>query len=99
MYKYSISQRILRHIFIKHKDLAKALDVKNTEELYDKLKNLIEHADETYTDIFNATYYVKKINELYVNIIIYGNVVKTAYLLSHKTYNKMKRKKWIQKPP
>jgi len=50
-----------------------------------------------FTHVFNAIYYVKKINELYVNIIIYGNVVKTAYLLSHKTYNKMKRKKWIQK--
>ena len=99
MYKYSISQGILRHIFIKHKDLAKALGAKNTEELYDKLKNLIEHADDIYTDVFTARYYVKKINELHVNIIIYGNVVKTAYLLSHKTYNKMKRKKWVQKPP
>jgi len=97
MYKYSVSWSTLRHVFTKHKDLVKALGVRDLKELYDKLKISIEHADEVYADMFNVKYYIKKLNELYANVIVYGNVVKTAYLLSPKTFNRMRRKRWIRK--
>jgi hypothetical protein len=48
-------------------------------------------------DLFNVRYFLKKINELYVNIIIADDRVKTAYLISPKTYHRLRERKWVQR--
>jgi hypothetical protein len=62
------------------------MNIKSIEELEKLILGVVEAPDEIYMDLFNVKYFLKKINELYINVIISDDRVKTAYLISPKTY-------------
>jgi len=99
MHEYRISQSVLLHIFNKHKDLVKKLSVNSPEMLKQTLMNILKKADEVYVDAFEVKYYIKNINNLHINVVVKDDEVKTAYLLSTKTYNRMRRRRWIRRQP
>lgn len=57
----------------------------------------MNNLSEVHQDIhnFNVRYYLKKLNDLWLNVIVQGNEVKTAYVISTKSYNKFKARRWI----
>lgn len=57
-------------------------------ELEKLILDVVEVLDEVYMDLFNVKYFLKKINELYINVITADDRVKTAYLISPKTYHR-----------
>jgi hypothetical protein len=67
------------------------------EELRKIITDVIENPDEVYIDTFNTKYFLKKINEFYVNTIVVGESVKTAYLISKKSYQKFRERKWVRR--
>jgi hypothetical protein len=62
------------------------MNIKSIGELEKLILSVVEVPDEVYMDLFNVKYFLKKINELYINIIIADDRVKIAYLISPKTY-------------
>ena len=64
--------------------------------LREAIANILQNPDETHVDRFknNVKYYLKRINNLWVNIILEDNTVKTAYLIGSKSYRKFKEKRW-----
>lgn len=92
-----ISPVVLRHIFDKHRDLVRKLGLRDLEELADGLRRIVEDADEVYVDAFGVEYYVKRVDELYAAVIVVDGMVKTAYLLSGRTRNRMRGRRWIRR--
>jgi len=97
MRHFYASQAILKHIYEKHKDLIKILNIKNIDELKTIIINVLWKPDEIYLDKYrsNVKYYLKRINDLWINIILIGNIVKTAYLISSKSYKRYRDKRWL----
>ncbi len=91
-----ISENVLRHILRRHRDLTRLMGVKSVEELKEILTNVVEAPDEVHVDLLNVKYFLKKIDALYLNVIVVNDAVKTAYLISSKTYNRLREKRWVQ---
>jgi len=92
----NISENTLRHIYEKHEDLVKILRVRDVEELKEVILDVLQDPDEIYEDKYKnyVKYYLKKINALWINVVLVHNTVKTAYLISSKSYRKFKEKRW-----
>lgn len=93
---WTIPEITLRHVYEEHQDLIEVLKVKDIIDLRNVLKNILKNPDEVHIDRFrsNVRYYLKKIDDLWVNVVLVGNVAKTAYLISHKSYRRFKEKRW-----
>jgi hypothetical protein len=92
-----ISENVLRHILRRHRDIARLMNVENARELEKVIANVVEAPDEVYVDLFNVKYFLKKINELYINVVVVNDTVKTAYLISSKTYHRLRERRWAQR--
>jgi hypothetical protein len=92
-----ISENVLRHILRRHRDIARLMNVENARELEKVIANVVETPDEVYVDLFNVKYFLKKINELYINVVVVNDTVKTAYLISSKTYHRSRERRWAQR--
>ena len=55
------------------------------------------YPDEIYSDKYrcNVRYFIKKTNDLWVNVIVIDHIVKTAYLISCRTHERFREKKWL----
>jgi len=91
-----ISEDFLRHIYEKHKDLVEMLNIKDMRELKELILNVLQNPDEIHEDKYKnyVKYYLKKINTLWINTVLVYNTVKTAYLISSKSYRRFKEKRW-----
>ena len=96
MQKWIIPKSVLNHIYDEHKDLVETLKIRSIMELREAIANILQNPDKTHVDRFknNVKYYLKRINNLWVNIILEDNTVKTAYLIGSKSYRKFKEKRW-----
>ncbi len=92
-----VSEYVLKHILRKHRDITRLMGIENVEELRKLITSVIEKPDGTYVDTFGTKYFLKKTDELYFNTIVAGDSVKTAYLISAKSYKRFKEKKWVQR--
>ncbi|MEM3078146.1 MAG: hypothetical protein QXR38_01460 [Nitrososphaerales archaeon] len=71
--------------------------MKGIEELRGILADIVENPDEAYVNEFDVKYFLKKVDELYINVVIIGDVMKTAYLISPKTHYRLRKKRWVQR--
>ena len=58
---------------------------------------MVNNPSEVHQDIHNPSvrYYLRRLNDLWLNMAIQGNEVKTAYIISTKSYNKFKTRRWM----
>jgi len=93
---FVISKDALRHVWRKHPDLARILGLGDVEDLLRQIMQVLENPDEIHVDRFrsNVKYYLKKIDDLWINIILVDNIIKTAYLISFKSYRKFRERRW-----
>jgi hypothetical protein len=69
-----------------------------TEEgFFDLLCDILKKPDEAYADSFGSTYLLKKIDGLYLNVVVDEGAVRTAYLISSKTHSRMRRRRWLRR--
>lgn len=70
----------------------------------DSLKRLLEDAlvspDEVRLDARSpdVRYFLKKVNDLWLMVVVLEDEVKTAYLISPKTYKRFSSKRWARGP-
>ncbi|MEM3437502.1 MAG: hypothetical protein QXP55_03060 [Nitrososphaerales archaeon] len=94
--KATLEEDTLEHILRKHSEMIKLLGLTKSE-LMEKIFNVLKAPGEVYRDACGAKYFIKKLNSLYLNIIVQGGIIKTAYLIDSKTYLRMARIKWLQR--
>ena len=97
MARWSVPEDTLRHIYEKHGDLIKALKIRSIAEFREVIMRILENPDEVHVDKFRryVRYFLKKIDDLWINVVLLNNIVKTAYLLSSKSYRKFEEKRWL----
>ncbi len=96
MSAWIISRDTLKHIFEEHRDLVELLNLYTLEDLRRLLLNTLRSPDETHVDRFrnDVRYFLKKIDDLWINVVVVRNSVKTAYLLGSRSYRKFAEKRW-----
>jgi hypothetical protein len=92
-----ISEYVLKHILRRHRDIARLMNIEDIGRLKEVILNIVEAPDEVYMDLFNIKYFLRRIDELYVNVVVSNDRVKTAYLISSKTYHRLRGKRWVQR--
>ncbi len=93
-----VSQATLKHIFEKHQDLIRVLGIDSLEKLREVIVRIVEKPDEIYVDAGrnDVKYYLKKLDDEWITVILVGDEVKTAYLIGLESYRKFRRKRWSQ---
>lgn len=96
---YKLSKNTIRHIWDKHRDLVEMLEARSPTELEEAIMRVLERPDEVYGNKYrdNVKYYLRKLNNHWVNIVLIGDTVKTAYLIGLKSYMKFRERKWCQR--
>jgi len=94
----TISDGVLKHIIRKHgADFSRLLGITRLDELRRLLKEALTNPDETHVDARNprAKFFLKKKDALWLLIVVVGREVKTAYLISFKTYKRLAYRRWL----
>lgn len=89
---------VLRHIFEKHRDLVEYLGITAPSELADVLRNMLRSPDEAHTDKFrhDVLYCLKRVGSYWVNMVVAGGTVKTAYLVdNNRSYRGLRERRWL----
>jgi hypothetical protein len=61
------------------------------EQLISSIAETLEKPSEVYMDVRCSKYFLKKLDDLYLNVIIVGDRVKTTYLMGTRTYASQRR--------
>ena len=89
--------RLFDHIRYRHPDVLHVLNISDRCELNTVLGDTLGDPHEVYRDCEGGYYYVKRLNNIFITVIVYDNVVRTMYLLSNRSYNRMRSKRWVYK--
>ncbi len=91
-----IPESFIEHVVRKHSEILSMLNL-SREEFLDLVQEILRLPSEVYLDALNVKYFLRKINDLYLNVIVKEKIVRTSYLISQKTYERLGRKKWLQR--
>jgi len=91
-----IPESVLRHILGKHRDVALMLSIESLAELRDVIIEILRKPDEVHSDRYGVKYLLRRIDERHwLNVVVQGSSVRTAYIISLETYRKLRRKRWL----
>jgi len=99
--KYAISEEVLVHIIRRHgRDFSKMLGINKLSPLKKLLEDALANPDEVRLDAYSpdVKYFLKRVNDLWLMIVVLEDEVKTAYLISPKTYKRFASKRWARGP-
>lgn len=92
----AVTEDVVDHVVRKHSEILSLLAL--TRKGFVKLLcNVLQEPNEVYVDIYDSRYFLKRVDDLYLNVIVSEQIVKTAYLISQKTYSKMRSKRWLRR--
>lgn len=92
----TVTEDVVDHVVRKHSEMLSLLGL--TRKGFVKLLcNALEEPNEVYVDVYDSRYFLKKLDDLCLNVIVGEETVKTAYLISLKTYSRMRRKRWLRR--
>ncbi len=92
----TITREVLDHIQRKHPQMFSMVGL-SREQLVSSLVQALGNPDEVYVDTSGSRYCVKRIDALYLNVIVVGETVKTAYLMGNRTYRRMRKTRWLRR--
>jgi 3-keto-L-gulonate-6-phosphate decarboxylase len=92
-----VSESVLKHILRKHRDFVKLMGLESIETLEKIIRWVVEAPDEVYADLLGTKYFLKKIDELHVNVVVVNDRVKTAYLIGPETYRRLRERRWVRR--
>lgn len=92
----TVSQEVIDHIVRKHPQMLSVVGFER-ERLVASLVLTLENPVEIHANAGLSKYYLRKLNDLYLNIIVIGDTVKTAYLIGDATYKRMSRARWLRR--
>jgi len=85
--EHVIPEEVLRHIIRKHgRDFSRVLGINRLDLLKRLLEEALASPDEVHLDAHNTSikYFLKKVDGLWLTIIVLENEVRTAYLIDSK---------------
>jgi hypothetical protein len=93
-----ISEKVIKHIFKRHMDWIKMLGLSSEAEVKDFLVRILSRPDEVYRDKVRSDvkYFLRKLNNKFLCIVVVGNEVVTAYLINSEKYVKYRIRRWIR---
>lgn len=94
--KLVLYNETIDHILRKHQEMLSILNLKKND-LIKLIINTLENPHQVYIDIRGGKYFLKKCNDLYFNVIVHENIIRTAYLIGSKTYLRMVKRRWLQR--
>ncbi len=92
-----VSERTLKHILSKHRDFTVLLGVSSIGELKRLIMDTVTNPSEAYADRHGVKYFLKKIDEHWINVVVAKDAVKTAYIIGLRTYRKLRGRRWLQR--
>ena len=92
----AVTEDVVDHVVRKHSEILSLLAL-TRKRLVKLLCDVLQEPNEVYVDVYDSRYFLKKLDDLYLNVIVSEQTVKTAYLISQKTYSKMGSKRWLRR--
>ena len=89
-----IPEGVVKHVLKKHRDFVVMLRVRDVDELKRVIREVVENPDEVHVDAYGVRYFLKRINDKWINIIVTGDSVKTAYIIGLRTYLRLRERRW-----
>ena len=94
--RITIASEVIDHVERKHPQMLSVARL-NGEKLVSSVIRTLENPNEVYVDAHNARYFLRKMEELYLNVIVRGDIVKTAYLMGERTHRRMEKTRWLRR--
>ena len=91
-----LSEEVVIHIRSKHSEVLSLLSLSDGL-FFDLLRDVLGKPSEAYVDSLGSRYFLKKMRNLYLNVVVDEGIVRTAYLISSKTHSRMRRRKWLRR--
>jgi hypothetical protein len=92
----TVSEDVVDHVNRKHSEVLFLLGL--TEEgSFDLLCSVLKKPHEAYVDSYGSKYLLKRVNDLYLNVVVDEGIVRTAYLINSKTHSRMRRRRWLRR--
>ena len=76
----AVTEDVVDHVVRKHSEVLSLLGLAR-KGFVELLRNVLEESNEVYADVYGSKYFLKKLNDLYLNVIVSEEIVKTAYLI------------------
>jgi hypothetical protein len=92
----TITDEVIDHIQRKHPEMLSSEGF-TREQLFSSILQTLEKPSEVYLDGRRSRYFLRKLNQLCLNIIVVRDTVKTAYLMGERTYARMGKIKWLRR--
>jgi hypothetical protein len=96
--EYVIPEEVLKHIIRKHgMNLSRVLGINRLDLLKRFIEETLANPNEVHIDAYNPSikYFLRKVDGLWLIIVAFENEVKTAYLISSKTYERFVARRWL----
>lgn len=65
------------------------------ESFFNMLRGILENPSEAYVD--SCGYFLKSVDDFYLNVVVDEGIVRTAYLITSKTHSRLRRRKWLRR--
>jgi len=92
----AVTEDVVDHVVRKHSEMLSLLGL-TREDFVKLLRGVLEGPDDVYVDACDFKYFLKKMDDLHLNVIVGEGTVKTAYLISQKTHFRMRKKRWLRR--
>jgi len=91
----TITDEVIDHMERKHPEMLSLAGFMK-EQLISSIAQTLEKPDEVYVDVRSSKYFLK-LDDLYLNVIVVGDGVKTTYLMGTRTCARMGKMKWLHR--
>jgi len=92
----SVPGEVVDHVERKHPEMLSVMGL-TKHQLISFMVEALEAPIEVYIDTRGSRYFLKNLNDLYLNIIVTGDTAKTAYLISQRTRQRIGRTRWLRR--
>jgi len=92
----AVPDEVIDHVERKHPEMLSFLGFAK-KELVMCIANTLEKPDEVYKDVRGSKYFLKRLYNLYLNVIVANDRVRTTYLMGTTTYTRMGKTKWLHR--
>jgi hypothetical protein len=77
----TVTKDVVDHVIRKHSEILSLLGL--TRNGFVKLlRSALEEPSEAYVDVYGSRYFLRRLNDLYLNAVVSEDALRTAYLIS-----------------
>lgn len=91
-----LSAEVIDHIVRKHPQMVSAVGFAR-EQLVSYLTRALEDPKEVFLDTLGSRHFIMEVDELYLNVVVIGDSVRTAYLIGKRTYARLRKARWLRR--